>query len=326
VLLAGDVGGTKTLLGLFERAKQRPRPVTIHSYSTGRFTSFSEILDAFAQDVGYPFDVDAAAAGVAGPVTGDRARLTHIPWEVSAGEMTARFSTTRVRLLNDLEAMAASADLLTPDEVAVLQQGVARTDGNAAILAAGTGLGQAYLHRVDGRLRPMASEGGHGDFAPRTDREVELWRMLHDEYGRVEVEHILCGPGLLNLHRFTHGLRECVALRGVAAASGPAAISQAALSARCPECVEALAIFVSVYGAEAGNLALRAVATSGVYIGGGMAPRILPAIQDGRFIEAFRAKGAMSALVAQVPVRVILNPEAALLGAAVCAQEMSLEP
>ena len=321
MLLAGDVGGTKTLLGLFERAGQRPRPVTIHSYSTGRFTSFSEILDAFAQDVGHPFDVEAAAAGVAGPVAGNRARLTNIPWDVSASEMTARFGTTRARLLNDLEAMAASADLLTPDEFAVLQQGAARTDGNAAILAAGTGLGQAYLHRVDGRLRPMASEGGHADFAPRTDREVELWRMLHDEYGRAEVEHILCGPGLLNLHRFTHGRRECVA-----AARGPAAVSQAALSARCPMCVEALAIFVSVYGAEAGNLALRGVATSGVYIGGGMAPKILPAMRDGRFIEAFRAKGAMSALVAQVPVRVILNPEAALLGAAVCAQEMNPEP
>ena len=321
MLLAGDVGGTKTLLGLFERAGQRPRPVTIHSYSTGRFTSFSEILDAFAQDVGHPFDVEAAAAGVAGPVAGNRARLTNIPWDVSASEMTARFGTTRARLLNDLEAMAASADLLTLDEFAVLQQGAARTDGNAAILAAGTGLGQAYLHRVDGRLRPMASEGGHADFAPRTDREVELWRMLHDEYGRAEVEHILCGPGLLNLHRFTHGRRECVA-----AARGPAAVSQAALSARCPMCVEALAIFVSVYGAEAGNLALRGVATSGVYIGGGMAPKILPAMRDGRFIEAFRAKGAMSALVAQVPVRVILNPEAALLGAAVCAQEMGPEP
>jgi glucokinase len=146
--------------------------------------------------------------------------------------------------------------------------------------------------------------------------------MLRQTYGRAEVEHVLSGPGLLNLHRFTHGLNDCDAMRGMTPAIEPAAISQAALDARCPRCVEALEIFVSVYGAEAGNLALRGVATSGVYIGGGMAPKILPALQDGRFMAAFRDKGEMSELVAKIPVRVILNPEAGLVGAAVCAQEM----
>ena len=322
MLLAGDVGGTKTLLGLFERAERRPRPVAVHGYSTNTFQSLTGLLDAFARDIGHPFEIDAAAAGVAGPVVGNRARLTNVHWDVDANEITARFGTSRVRLLNDLEATATSADVLTPDELSVLQPGEARADGNAAVLAAGTGLGQAYLHRVDGRLRPMASEGGHGDFAPRTDREIELCRMLRDEYGRVEVEHILSGPGLMNLHRFTHGRRACDTLHGVDAAAAPAAVSQAALAGRCPACVEALAIFVGAYGAEAGNLALRGVATAGVYIGGGMAPKILPAMQDGRFIEAFRAKGAMSTLVARVPVSIILNPQAALLGAAVCAQEL----
>jgi glucokinase len=322
VLLAGDVGGTKTLLGLFERADRRPRPIAIRSYSTNAFTSFTEILDAFAVEVGHPFTVEAAAAGVAGPVIGTRARLTNISWDVSAAEISGRFGTARAQLLNDLEAMANSAEVLTPDEVVLLQQGVVRADGNAVVIAAGTGLGQACLHRVNGRLRPVPSEGGHADFAPRTDREIELLRMLRQEYGRAEVEHVLSGPGLLNLHRFTHGRQECGAVRDLTPATGPAAISQAALEARCPACVEALSIFVSVYGAEAGNLALRGVATSGVYIGGGMAPKILPALHDGRFIEAFRAKGAMSELVAKMPVKVIMNAEAGLLGAAVYAQEM----
>lgn len=322
MLLAGDVGGTKTLLGLFERADRRPRPIAIRSYSTNAFNSFTEILDAFAVEVGHPFTVEAAAAGVAGPVIGNRARLTNISWDVSAAEISGRFGTARAQLLNDLEALANSAEVLTPDEVVLLQHGVMRADGNAVVMAAGTGLGQACLHRVDGRLRPVPSEGGHADFAARTDREIELLRMLRQEYGRAEVEHVLSGPGLLNLHRFTHGRQECGAVRDLTAAAGPAAISQAALEARCPACVEALSIFVSVYGAEAGNLALRGVATSGVYIGGGMAPKILPALQDGRFIEAFRAKGQMSELVAKMPVKVIMNAEAGLLGAAVYAQEM----
>lgn len=322
MLLAGDVGGTKTLLGLFERADRRPGPTVVLSYPTGSYNSFSDILEAFARDAKQPFHIEAAAVGVAGPVVANRAHLTNIVWNISADEITARFGTPRARLVNDLEAMAMSADVLTPDEVVLLQEGVMRADGNAAVIAAGTGLGEAYLHRVDGRLRPMPSEGGHADFAPRTDREIELLRMLRADYGRAEVEHVLSGPGLLNLYRFTHGGTPCEALSGVTPEAGPAAISQAAMAAHCPACVEAMSIFVDVYGTEAGNLALRGMATSGVYIGGGMAPKILPLLQDGRFIDAFRAKGTMSELVARIPVKVIVNPEAGLLGAAVFAQEL----
>jgi glucokinase len=322
VILAGDVGGTKTLLGLFEAADRRPRPVAINSYPTNLFDSFTAILDAFVRDVGRPLQIDAAAAGVAGPVVDNRARLTNVVWDVAAAEITARFGITRVQLLNDLEAMANSADVLTPDEVVLLQEGVGRGDGNAVVIAAGTGLGQAYLHRVNGTLRAVASEGGHADFAARTDREIELLQMLRREYGRAEVEHVLSGPGLLNLYRFTHNGETCESTRGVSPEMGPAAISAAALAVKCPACVEALSMFVSAYGAEAGNLGLRGVATSGVYVGGGMAPKILPALQDGRFMGAFRAKGVMAELVAKMPVKVILNAEAGLLGAAVAAQEM----
>jgi glucokinase len=323
MLLAGDVGGTKTLLGLFERDDRRPRPVAIRSYPTNEFRSFTDILDAFARDLDRSFVVDAAAAGVAGPVMGDTARLTNIDWDVNASEIRTRFGTTRAQLLNDLEAMASSASVLTADELAVLQDRVARPDGNAVVIAAGTGLGEAYLHRVAGRLRPVPSEGGHADFAPRTDREIELLRRLRADYGRAEVEHVLSGPGLLNLHRFTHDGRECPSIHGLDAIDAPAGVSQAALEGRCPSCVEALDMFVSAYGAEAGNLALRGVATAGVFVGGGIAPKILPALKDGRFIDAFRAKGPMTELVSRMPVMVILNPEAGLLGAAVYAQELA---
>ena len=322
MILAGDVGGTKTLLGLFERAAGRPRLITHRAYTTNNFDNFCDILRAFMHDVGTSFTVEAVAAGVAGPVVAERAALTNITWDISSAEIAACFGAPPVRLLNDLEAMANSVEVLTPDETAVLQEGIARGDGNAVVIAAGTGLGQSYLHRVNGRLRPSPSEGGHADFAARTDRELELVRMLRQEHGRVEVEDVLCGPGLLNLHRFTHGGAPCVATRGVPAADTPAAVSRAGLAGTCASCVEALGMFVSAYGAEAGNLGLRGVATSGVYVGGGIAPKILPALTDGRFMEAFRAKGVMTELVSRMPVKVILNPEAGLLGAAVAAQEL----
>ena len=323
MLLAGDVGGTKTLLGLFARNAHRPQPVEVRSYVTNAYASFTEMLEAFTADAGRPIAIEAAVAGVAGPVIAGVARLTNIDWDVSAAEMTARFGTPRVRLLNDLEAMAISANVLAADEVIVLQHGVPRADGNAAVIAAGTGLGEAFLHRVQGRLRPVPSEGGHADFAARTDREIDLVRMLRQWYGRAEVEHVLSGPGLLNLHRFTHDGRECHSIDGLDETEVPAAISRAALEKTCPACVEALSLFVGAYGAEAGNHALRGLATSGLFVGGGIAPKILPALQDGRFMEAFREKGSMAELAARIPVRVIMNPEAGLLGAAVFAQELA---
>lgn len=326
MLLAVDVGGTKTLLGLFERAPRRPRPVAIHTYLTRDHASFDELLAVFVRDVRAPLMVDAAVAGVAGPVAGGTAKLTNVEWSISAADIAARLHTPRVRLLNDLEAMALAADVLGPEEVVQLQGGVAGEDGNAVVIAAGTGLGEAYLHRVKGRLRPLASEGGHADFAARTDREMELVRMLRGLYGRAEVEHVLSGPGLLNLHRFTHNGLDCPSIRGLDRIDAPAGVSRAALEGRCPSCAEALSLFVEAYGAEAGNLALRGIASSGVLVGGGIAQKILPALQDGRFMKAFRAKGAMSALTAKIPVNVILMPEAGLLGAAVAAQELMGEP
>ncbi len=270
--------------------------------------------------------IDAAVIGVAGPVIGGVSRLTNIPWDIAAADIASRLGTPRVQLLNDLEAMANSVDVLTADEVEVLQDGVGRPDGNAAVIAAGTGLGQAYLHRVDGKLRPVPSEGGHADFAARTDREIDLVKMLRERLGRAEVEQVLSGPGLLNLHRFTHRGGECDMLEGVTEEDAPARISQAGLSGRCQQCADALRMFVSAYGAEAGNLALRAVATSGLYVGGGIAPKILPALRTGLFMDAFLAKEPMRELLEKVPVKVILNPEAGLVGAGVYAQELLERP
>jgi len=322
MIVGGDVGGTKTLLGVFEPATPRPRLVETYSYVTSSYGSFVEILAEFDRTCGRQGAVDAAAVGVAGPVIGGVARMTNVAWDISAAEIAAHLGTPRVELLNDLEALAMSVEVLTADEVAVLQAGVGRADGNAAVLAAGTGLGQAYLHRVNGRLRPVPSEGGHADYAARTDREFEVVKMLRERLGRAEVEQVLSGPGLVNLHRFTHRGGECELLAGASEADAPSRISQAGLGGRCQQCADALRMFASAYGAEAGNLALRAVATAGLFVGGGIAPKILPALKTGTFMDAFLAKDPLRELVENVPVKVILNPEAGLIGSAVRAQEL----
>jgi glucokinase len=267
MLLAGDLGGTKTLLGLFERGEPRPRPAESHSYPTRQFKSFTAILDAFARDLGRTLTVEAAAIGVAGPIVDQKARLTNVDWGVTAAEIARRLDTRHIALLNDLEAMAKSVAVLNDDELVVLQRGTARRDGTAVVIAAGTGMGQAYLHRVDGRLVPVPSEGGHADFAARTDREMDLVRMLREQYGRAEVEQVISGLGIVNLYRFTHGATDCEAVRELPDDEVPAAVSQAALEGRCDRCIEALSMFVEAYGAETGNLALRGVAAGGVFIG-----------------------------------------------------------
>ena len=316
MLLAGDVGGTKTLLGLFRPDDTRPTPVDVRAYPTRDFDSFVAMIDAFERDTPQHLRPRAVVLGVAGPVLGRRARLTNVDWDIDADVIAARLSTS-VTLVNDLEAMAIGVPVLAGEELAVLQEGQARDDGSVVVIAAGTGLGQAYLHRVDGRLRPVASEGGHADFAARSDREIELVRMLRERYGRAEVEQVLSGPGLINLHRFTHRGSGCPVVSDLASAGAPAQVSQAALAGRCQFCVEALRMFIEAFGAETGNLALRGVAAGGVFIGGGIAPKILSAIRQGSFMQAFLAKDPMRDLLARMPVHVILNPHAGLLGAAV---------
>jgi glucokinase len=323
MILAGDVGGTKTLIGLFETHRQRPVRVAMRTFPTTKFPGLPAIIETFYREHGSRPQVTSAAFGVAGPVIDQHAEMTNVPWRVDASEIGGTFGFPRVRLLNDLEAMAHGLPVLNPDELKPIQIGTPRPDGNLALIAAGTGLGEAVLHWVDGRYVPVASEGGHADFAARTDREIDFLRFLRKRFGRAEIEHVLSGPGLLNLSDFTHldGPREAQAHAG-ASPDTPAEVSAAALSGKCPRCVEALNMFVEAYGASAGNLALTAVTTGGVFIGGGVAPRLLPVLENGRFTEAFNDKGPMRPMLEQIPVSVILNPETALLGAAVYANGM----
>jgi glucokinase len=351
MLLAGDVGGTKTLLGLFSRdgressrdaVDERPTPVETGEFVTLEYDSLQDIVREFlrAQNVDAR-GIESACFGVAGAVTNQVARLTNVPWLVDNERLAATVGLRRSTVINDLEALAYAVKVLNPDELAVLQQGVSVPSGNAAVIAAGTGLGEALLHNVDGRFVPAASEGGHADFAARTPREMAMVTELTRIFGRVGVEHVISGPGIANIYQFTHhafgtgptmtpnSIAPSRLCDGVSAIKDtgdlPARITQSAMERRCPQCVEALEIFIAAYGAEAGNLALRYVATAGVYIGGGIAPKILPAFEDGAFLAAFRDKEPMAHLVATIPVAVILNSDAGLIGASVHALERTFE-
>lgn len=342
MLLASDIGGTKTLLGLFSPSPDRPAAVEVGEFTTLDYDGLEPMIREFLKGRGIdPRGIQAACFGVAGAITEQVARLTNVPWRVDGAATADAFRLRRVRVINDLEALAYGITVLLPDELAVLQHGVPVPSGNAAVIAAGTGLGEGLLHNVRGRFVPSATEAGHADFAARTARELEMVRELTRVFGRVSVEHVLSGPGLVNIYQFTHesfGTQPALTPAGVTPArlctavgvlkdpaDLPARISAAAMEGRCPECEEALDMFIAAYGAEAGNLALRSVATAGVYVGGGIAPKILPALKAGSFLAAFRSKEPMSHMVATIPVAVILNSDAALLGAAVHAHELALE-
>lgn len=318
MILAGDIGGTKTHLGLFAAGPGRPVAVRSSTYPTLAFDDLEAMVRRFIAEAGAVPPPTAAAFGVAGPVQGRRAELTNVPWVVDATAIETSLRFRSLTLLNDLQAMAYAVPVLEPSELRTIQEGRAARGGNMALIAAGTGLGEALLHDVGGRAVPSPSEGGHADFAPRTELEIALLRMLVEQNGRAEYEDVLSGPGLVNIYRFLHD-SPCPA----AAASGettlPAAITRTALERICERCVETLDTFVSIYGAEAGNLALRCMATGGVYIGGGIAPKILDALLSGRFIAAFRDKGPMAPILDEIPVHVIVNPRVGLLGAAVAA-------
>jgi len=320
MLLAGDVGGTKILLGLFRRG-QSPRPdaVEVRSYRTLDFPDLGAVSIHFLRETSTrPADIEAAGFGVAGPIRGTRAQLTNVPWIVDLDALQREVPIPHVYLLNDLEALAWSIPVLDADEIEVLHTGRPDARGNVALIAAGTGLGMALLPNVDGHLVPCASEGGHVDFAPRNAEEQALAIALSREFGRADVERVVSGPGLANIHKILHP-HQCATLTPMPSSEDlPAAISRAALEGSCPSCTRSLECFVSAYGASAGNLALTVLATGGVYLGGGIAPRILPALRWPCFLQSFLGKSPMDALISRMPVKVILNPHAGLLGAATC--------
>ncbi len=324
-LLAGDVGGTKTDLGLYALDPGGSLQLVREAeFPSRHYDGLEQVVREFLDPE--PPRIAAAAFGVAGPVV-DRTSVatTNLPWRVEVERLAAAIGCKRLRLLNDLETTAYGTLFLAPGEFHTLQAGVERA-GNRAVLAAGTGLGQAMLFWDGTRYHPSPSEGGHVDFAPRDATEMQLLEFLLRDSPRVSYEHLLSGPGLVRIFRFF----DCVLRRPVAegvrarmAREDPSAvISEAGLRGECPACAAALDLFVRLYGAQAGNLALTFLATGGVYVAGGIVTKILPHMTTGRFIEAFTAKPPHHALLAQVPVRVVLNPKASRLGAAHAAREL----
>jgi len=324
VILAGDVGGTKTALALFEVRRRALAVVREGVLPSQGFAALADAIRQFLSD-GPPVAIDAACIGVAGPVIDGRCTATNLPWVVDETSLAECVSTRRVKLVNDLEATGHGVLGLPPSAFAPLQAGEPRK-ATMALIAAGTGLGEVLLVWDGRRYHVVSSEGGHTDFAARTDREVELFRFLRREFGRVSYERVVSGPGLYNIYRFlltTDGAPEAEWVRSRMETSDPSAVvAEAALDTRDPRAVQALDMFVSIYGAEAGNLALKALAVGGIFVGGGIAPKIRLKLEDGTFITAFRDKGRLGAMMASIPVRLVLEPRAALLGAAAVARSL----
>ncbi len=317
-VLAADVGGTKTNLGLFVWERGRLRALREHTVPTAAHPGPGPLLRAFLGPDEPP--PQAVGLGVAGPVVSGRAAPPNLPWTVDGGRLARDLGLDRVVLVNDLVATALGVDLVAPDRIATLQAGEPDPGGNRAVIAAGTGLGQALLVRCGTGWHPVASEGGHAGFAPADETEVDLLRYLAARHGAVSAERVVSGPGLAAVYRFvvdTGRAAEAPRVAAAMAGADPAAVvGREGLAGTDPACREALDLWVRAYGSEAGNLALRTLATGGLYVAGGIAPKVLPRLREGGFLAAFRAKGRMAPFLERVPVRVVLDPKAALYGAA----------
>jgi glucokinase len=327
MILAGDVGGTKVHLALFDFIDGKLHHTRDERYPAKEFSGLAEIVQQFlAAD-----KVTAACFGVPGPVRDGRLRLTNLPWTLDSRELASGLGIAHVFLINDLEANGYGIAELSAEQIYVLSEGDASQIGNRALVAAGTGLGEGIL-MWNGRIHvPYPSEGGHSDFAPRNEDEIDLLRFLKQKYnGRVSFERVISGMGLTGIYEFlrdVRGVEEPVWLaERIAAVDDPnSVITELALAARSEICEKALDMFVSSYGAEAGNLALKVLSVGGLYIGGGIAPRILEKLKDGTFLKAFTDKGRLSQLLINMPVRVILDSRAALMGAAAYAEARAAE-
>ena len=351
MILAGDIGGTKTNLALFDWKTERVEPAREQTFASADFGSLEDVLVRFlnppvqelatvppdksssepsvSPSTDEPTRIEAACFGVAGPVVENRSRTTNLPWVVDGAELAKRFELPAVRLLNDVEAAAHGVPVLRPDETEVLNAGAPSSAKSAmALIAAGTGLGEAILFWDGARYRPMPSEGGHADFAPTSDVEIDLLRYLRASHMHVSYERVLTGAGLHAVYEFIRDTKknEPTWLAERLKVGDPAAIiAELGLSGKAEICVQALDLFASVYGAEAGNLALKALALDGVFLGGGIAPKLLAKLKDATFMRAFVSKGRYKRLMGTIPVRVILNQKTALLGAASVAARLRAE-
>lgn len=325
MILAGDIGGTKTNLGLYTEENGHPRLKKLETYSSRDTIDLESLIVGFLET--HPFPVQAACFGIAGPVMRGEGRITNLPWRVSESRLKRRFKWPGVRLINDLTATAQAVPLLKGRDLVTLNRARAGKGGNLALIAPGTGLGQALLIDEDGRWVPVPSEGGHVEFAPNNEDEISFWRYLHQRFGHVSIERVLSGPGLVNVYswlRESGGYKEPSWLSRMLEGRDPArVISETALKGRSRLCAASLNMFASIFGAVCGNLALTGMTTGGVYLGGGIPPKILPVLKRDPFMKAFTDKGRFSDFMKKIPVRVIMNERAALLGAARCALKLN---
>jgi glucokinase len=318
MILAGDIGGTSTRLAFFDGTPDRLQPVQIEIYPSAQFSGPTEIVRKFLGD--QKRAVDAVCFGLPGAVVNERVEITNLPWVVDARQMASDLGVPSVKLINDLLANAHGIALLEESDFVVLNIGVPNKTGNRALISAGTGLGEAGLYADDnGGYHPFASEGGHADFAPRNDLETDLLRYLMGRFEHISYERVLSGPGLHNIYLFLRetgrGDEPAWLAEQLAQGDPSAAISKSALEGTSGICMQALDIFVSIYGAEAGNLTLKMLATGGTFVGGGIAPKIIRKLSSTAFMKSFSAKGRSSGILKDIPVRVITNDKTALLGA-----------
>jgi glucokinase len=317
LILAGDVGGTSTRLAYFQVAQGELTVLAEGRYPSREHSSLVEIVSRFSSQ--HKLKAERACFGIAGPVLDGRVRTPNLPWHIESVELAQVLALPSVRLINDLEANTYGIAALKKDDLLTLNPGVSNPIGTIAVVSAGTGLGESLAYWDGAIHRPLPSEAGHADFAARNELESDLLLYLQAKHGRVSYERVVSGPGLLDIYRFlrdTHYLPENQAIiAAMNTGDPPAVITRAALDGSCQLCSKALDIFVAVYGAESGNAALRFLATGGVYLGGGIPPRILERLKGPTFMVAFATKGRLTALVESIPVHVILNERTALLGA-----------
>jgi glucokinase len=324
MILAGDIGGTKAMLLLALVRQGRVEPVFERRYPVASFADFSamlaQFLDEYRQHRGRKARPASACFGAAGPVSGECIQMTNLPWRLDGDAIAAEFGIRRVLLVNDFEAAANGVEALDQSDSTILQRGERLPHAARVVIGAGSGLGVAYALPQGKRYQVIAGEGGHAGFSPADDEQMRLWQTLHAQYGRVSVEHVVSGPGLVRIYEFLRAeLPEAPALRESVRNEGAAAISRHALEQNDPLACRALDLFIACYGAAAGDHALAVTARGGVYIAGGIAPKISSRLAAGGFMAAFNAKSAQAQMNLRIPVQVVTTERLGLLGAALIA-------
>jgi len=320
MILAGDIGGTNSRLAAFETEGNRLQCVVEKIYPSKEHNGLPEIVSDFIRTEGIP--ANSACFGVAGPVRHGRSKISNLPWTIDARELATQLRLRTVGLINDLEALAYGIDALESKDFVGISEGASDAEGNMAVVSAGSGLGEAGLYWDGFRHHPFACEGGHTEFAPKNDLEVELLQYLMKKFGHqhVSYERILSGPGVQNIYEFLRDTEEeeepaWLKEELTAAPDVPALISQLGLQKKAPICDRTLTVFASVFGSEAGNCALKFMATGGIYVAG-IAGKIVAKMQEPNFMDAFLDKGRMRSLLEGIPIKIVLNDDSGLLGAA----------